>query len=223
MAKIIRHRYPFELSLGLLLLIFGLAFFLAGQIFAVPQLALREAQNEYLGMLLVGIAVLIMVLIIWEEFLFPVRAHYEGDEVIFRNHRTKLKIQAAVYLLIPAIFVFIYLNFAVVQIRFFIWAGICVLAPIASKLVSGINNYNDFLKLTATSIKYKNNAEEGSFETDAISKITLVKDERKVLHKIQLSLTDEQQVTIDLDEMELEEYYHAIDEYMQSHFAKLIR
>jgi len=219
MAKIIRKTLPLEISIGLLLLIFILSFLLSGQIFAEHN----EGKNLYLGMSLVSAAVVIMVMVLWEELFFPVKIKSEQGGVIFRNHGTKLKIQVLIYCSIPVIFGFIYLNYEVNQIRFIIWAGIGTILPVAAKLISGINNYNDFLKLTDATITYKNNKKVGSFDLNQIQQITLIKDERNVLHKLQLLMTNSNAVTIDLDEMELDAFVDTIDEYITLHYNSLLK
>lgn len=223
MAKIIRPTYPKELTIGLLLLVFALSFFLSGQIFEIPRRHLNDGKNLYLGMFLVSSAVIVMLLVLWEEFLFPIKVKPEGATVVFRNHRNKLIKQALIYCIIPVIFVFIYLEYEVNLVRFIVWGGICIVAPVAGKLISGINNYNDFLKLTDDAIEYKNNKEVGTFPMGTIQSIVLVKDERKVLHKIKLLLNDSREITIDLDEMELEAFYDSIDKYIQLHYKNLLK
>ena len=219
MAKIVRKSLPLEISIGLLLLIFVLSFLLAGQVFSNTQ---PEGTNVYFGMALVSVAVIVMVLVLWEELLFPVRIKPEQNEVVFRNHRTKLKIQALIWCSIPVIFWFIYGNYNLNPIRFYIWASIITLLPVIGKLFSGINNYNDFLKLTDEAIIYKNNRKTGTFAVSQLKHITLVKDERKVLHKIELLLLDGNVVVIDLDEMELEAFLETIDQYVAIHYKRLI-
>lgn len=159
----------------------------------------------------------------WEEFLFPIRVKLDGDTVVFNNHRWKLKKQALIFCLIPIIFVAVYMLYAVNPLSFIIWAGICIITPIAGKLISGIKNYNDFLKLTDDTIEYKNNEKEGIYELKNVQQIVLIKDERKILHKIQLILTNNQPVLIDLDEMEIEDFYISIDEYLSKHYSKLVK
>jgi hypothetical protein len=223
MAKVIRATYPVEFSVGLLLLIFVLSSFLSSQIFQASWRDLMEGSQVLMGMFLVGVAVIIMVLVLWEEFLFPVHIKPTGDEVIFRNHRTKLKTQALIYFLIPAIFVFIYLTYEINLIRFIIWSSICIVSPVAGKLISGIKNYNDFLKLTNDTIEYKNNEKEGVLQTKDVQHITLIKDDRKVLHKIQVSMTNSTVVMIDLDEMELEAFFDTIDKFISGHYKNLLK
>ena len=108
MAKIIRPTYPLNFSIGLLLLIFMLSAFISFEIFDTTWHAIMEGEGPMLGMALFGIAVVIMALILWEEFLFPVRIKPLEDEITFRNHFTKLKTQGLIYSVIPVIFVFIY-------------------------------------------------------------------------------------------------------------------
>jgi hypothetical protein len=220
MAKVIRSTYPLEFSVGLLLLIFVLSSFLSSQVFQVSWRELMDGSNVIFGMFLVGVAVVIMALILWEEFLFPVHIKPTEDEVVFKNHATKLKTQIVIYCVIPIIFGFIYFNYEVNHVRFFIWAAICIVTPVAGKLISGIKNYNDFLKLTDDTIEYKNNEEEGVIHVKDIKQIILIEDESKVLHKIQLHVGDKE-ITIDLDEMELEAYYVTIEEYMAIHYSSL--
>lgn len=223
MGKVIRPTYSMELSIGLLLLIFTLSFFLSHQIFEVRGRDLDEGMNVYFGAFLVSSAVVIMLLILWEEFLFPIKVKPIPGGELFRNHRTKLKKQMLFYCAIPVIFCFIYLNYEVNQLRFFIWAAICIIAPVSGKLISGINNYNDFLKLTNDEIGYKNNKKEGTFEMKNIQQITLIKDDRNILHKIQLLTASNNQVTIDLDEMELEDFYQAIDHFIKVNYKSLLK
>ncbi len=219
MAKIVRKSLPLEISIGLLLLIFVLSFLLAGQVFSNTQ---ADGINVYYGMGLVSVAVIVMVLVLWEELLFPVRIKPEQNEVVFRNHSTKLKFQVLIWLVIPVIFWFIYSTYALNYVRFYIWASIITFLPVIGKLFSGINNYNDFLKLTDDAIIYKNNRETGTFAVSQLKHITLVKDERKVLHKIELLLVDGNTVTIDLDEMELEAFLETIEQYIGIHYGRLI-
>jgi len=223
MAKIIKHAYPVEYSIGLLLLIFGLSFFLSSQIFATPLYSKHEGENVYLGMFLVSSAVIIMVLILWEELLFPVRINLAQEGIVFRNHRTKLKKQLLIYCIIPIIFGFIYYQYDVNHVRFFIWAAVCIGVPVAGKLVSGIKNYNDFLKFSHDTIEYKNNEKTGTFAVQQVHHIELIKDETTTLHKIQLVMTDNTKVTIDLDEMELEAYLDSIDKFVSTHYKNLLK
>jgi hypothetical protein len=225
MAKVIRSTYPVEFSVGLLILIFVLSFFLSSQIFYVRWRELMDGTNVYLGMFLVSSAVIIMVLILWEEFLFPIHIKPGPDGVIFHNHRTKLITQLFLYLVIPAIFVFIYLYFQdrINTVRFIIWAAICTLMPVIVKLASGLNNYNDFLKLTNELIEYKNNKKSGIFYVKDIQRITPVRDERQVLHKVEVATTQGSRVLIDLDEMELEAFLDSIDQFIVVHYPTLVR
>jgi len=226
MAKIIRPTYPVEFSIGLLILIFVLSFFLSSQIFDVRWRDLMEGTNVYFGMFLVSSAVVIMVLILWEEFLFPIKIKPSADGVmVFHNHRNKLKTQLLIYFIIPAVFVFVYFYFGakINTVRFIIWAAVCTIMPVAIKLVSGINNYNDFLKLTNDLIEYKNNQETGVFHVKDIQRITPIRDERKVLHKVEISTGQHGQVMIDLDEMELEAFLDSIDQFITAHYPGLVK
>jgi len=217
MGKVIRATYPAGFSIGVLILVFIISFFLSHQIFEVPFSDLHENKNVYFGMFLVGAAVIIMFLVIWEEILFPIKIREVNGGVIFRNHRTKLLTQGLIYLTIPAIFTFIYLEFEVNTIRFIIWAVICTVAPILEKLASGINNYNDFLRLTDVEIEYKNNEKEGLYKTSDIYQIAIVKEGVSV-KKLQLLLKNNEKVIIDLDEMELDAFYESIYNYVTTHY-----
>lgn len=222
MGKIIRPTYPVEFSIGLLILIFALSFFLSSQIFVVSWHELMEGTNAYFGMFLVSVAVIIMVLILWEEFLFPIRIKESGAGVVFRNHRTKLKTQLLIYCIIPIIFVFIYLTYRIHTVRFYIWAAICTIMPLAIKLYSGLNNYNDFLSFTDDAIAYKNNTKTGTFTISALKQIVPIRDENGVLHKFQVVPTTGNEVVIDLDEMELEAFLDSIDAYIAAHYKNLV-
>lgn len=223
MAKLIRKTYPKEISIGLLLLVFVITAFLSHQIFEGRAAQLNIGKNTYWGAVMVASAVVIMMLVLWEEFLFPVHVKLEGKATVFSNHRSKLKKQMLIFLLIPIIFVAIYILYAVNIFGFIIWAAICMISPIAGKLVSGLKNYNDFLKLTDDTLEYKNNDKEGVYELKNVQQIVLMKDETKVLHKIQLILTNGQSVLIDLDEMEIDAFCVAIDEYLNTHYKNLVK
>jgi hypothetical protein len=224
MAKIVRHSYPRELSIGLLLLVFVVTFFLSGGIFEKNQHNLNGSISIYFGEFLVSGSAVILTIILWEEVLFPVKVKpAEGNGAIFRTHRTKLLIQTLIYLTIPCIVVYIYITYYIIPFRFFPWAIVSIVAPVAGKLVSGIKNYNDFLTLTKSRIEYKNNQEVGAFELAEVKSIILIKDETDVLHKIQLELIDHKTITIDLDEMELEAYYEEIDKFITVNYKTLLK
>jgi hypothetical protein len=223
MKKTIRSTYPVELSVGLLILIFFLSFILSSSLFDVPWRELMEGRDTHagFGMLLISSAVLVMVLILWEEFLFPLKVKHQDGGVVFRNHRNKLNSQLLIYCLIPAIFVFVYLNFEVHKIRFYIWATICIAVPVVVKLVSGLKNYNDFLKLTDKAIEFKNNQKSAVFAIGDIQRIKLMRDQDKVLHKMEVTTHAGSQI-IDLDEMELDAFLAAIDRYASEHYRALL-
>ncbi|MEO8471621.1 MAG: heavy metal transporter [Chryseolinea sp.] len=223
MGKIIRPTYPKELSIGVLLLVFATGFFLSGQIFHLRGPDLNKDKNEYVPMILLSCSVIIMILILWEEILFPIRVKSEDGGVVFRNHRTKLNNQALIYFAIPAIFIFVYMEYAVNQFYFFIWAAVCIILPVAGKLISGIKNYNDFLKLTDEKLEYKNNKEAEIIPIKDITQIILIKDTSKVLHKVEVVTTNTKKLTIDLDEMELDAFYVAIDQYITTHYKNLVK
>lgn len=222
MAKIIRPAYPLEFSIGLLLVIFSISGFLSFEVFSSPWHEVMEGGSTIFGMALVGAAVVIMSLILWEEFLFPIRIKPSKDEITFRNHFVKLSTQLIIYLLIPVIVGVVYFNFQVRPLPFFLWAGICTVAPLG-KLFSGVKNFNDFLKITNHTIEYRNNKKEGVLEIKKVMEIALIRDEEKVLHKIEVLMSDNRRELIDLDEMELEAYYHAIDDFITSHHSHLLK
>ena len=216
MTKTIRKTYPRDFSIGVLAIIFVIVFFLSGQLFVKqPEVGFSSI---YLGEFLVSAAVVIMVLIMWEDILFPLTIKPVDDGLLFRNHQTKLMVQVAIYLTIPTIVLFLYLTYEVSTFHFFAWAAVCLILPVVGKLVSGINNYHDFLKLTGTEIQYKNNEKEGIFSMKDVHRIQLVKDDSDLLQKLELKLTSGDPVTIDLDEMELEDFYDSIEEYVSNHY-----
>lgn len=222
MAKTIRPTYPKEFSIGLLLLIFSLSAFLSFEIFDMRWTEVMDGGSQLVGMLLAGLAVVLMAVILWEEFLFPVRIKPTENEVVFRNHSTKLQTQGIIYCVIVAIVVFIFLKYDVSPIAFSIWAAVCLGAPVVGKLASGIKNYNDFLKLTNDAIEYKNNEKGGVLPVRDIQKITLMKDEYNVLHKVQVHMGNNNEVMIDLDEMELDAYCQTIEEFITGHYTTLV-
>ena len=95
--------------------------------------------------------------------------------------------------------------------------------PILGKLISGINNYNDFLTLTSSYIEYKNNELEGKFEVSDIQSMHINKDDKGLHQKLVLEFKSSESVTIDMDEMELEDFYESIDEYIAEHYKSLLK
>lgn len=222
MSKLIRSTYPVQFSIALLALVFIISSLLSFQIFTVSFHELNENKSIYLGMFLIGLAVIIMLLIIWEEFLFPIKVKEIPGGLIFRNHRKKLKTQLFIYFSIPAIFIFIYLEYEVNLIRFLFFAAICICTPVLEKIVSGINNYNDFLMLTHEKIEYKDNEKVGSFKIKEIKRIRIVRDEGNAIKNIQLSLINNDNVTIDLDRMELDAFYDSILKFINNYYDFLL-
>ena len=221
MANVIRKTYPASFSVGLLILIYGLAFFLSQQIFNVSYVALNT--NIYFGMFLVATAFIIMILILWEELLFPIRLKEVNGGMIFRNHRNKIRTQLFIYFTIPAIFCFIYFNYEVNLIRFIIVAAICILTPIMGKIASGIKNYNDFLRITDEEVEYKDNEKEGLYKTKDIETFTIITHERVHHHQIELLFKNKDIVAIDLHDMELEAYYDYIYKYLKAHYGHMLK
>ncbi len=221
MAKIIRPAYPLEFSIGLLLLIFVLSAFVSFEIFDTTWQAVIDGDGPILGFALAGVAAVVLALIMWEEFLFPVRIRPSADEIVFRNHFTKLKTEVAMYCAIPVIVAFIYLSYEVIEVPFFIWAAICIIAP-AGKLLSGIRNYNDYLKFTNENISYKNNDKEGVLALDKTRQIALIKDQGNVLHKMKVTMADNTEVIIDLDEMELDAFCQTIEKFIVGHYGEIV-
>lgn len=222
MAKIIRSTYRRDVSFGILVIIFAVVFFLADQLFEKHPLHAEGSINVYVARGLVSAVVIIMILIMWEEILFNVHMKPVENGFVFRNHGTKLRFQALIYLTIPAIITFLYLNYEVSAFRFFGWAVVCAGLPIIGKLKSGIKNYNDHLTLTTKSIEYKNNDLQGTLQLSEITRIELIKDTDRVLHKVRLILREGQSVTIDIDEMELHDFYEVIEEYITLFYARLL-
>jgi len=223
MGKIIRPTYSAEFSVGLLLLIFIFLGFLSHQIFDVSIHDIKKDHNHYVGMFLASTAAIIMVLIVWEEILFPVKIKVVDGGLLFRNHRTKLIVQLAMYCSIPLILTYIYFEYDVNHVRFFVWGGICMIMPIAEKLLSGVNNYKDFLKLTSKKIEYRNNDKVGIFDLEDIDHISLIRDEKNFMRKIQLFFKNNSSLIIDLDEMELEAFYDSIHKYITIRYKHLLK
>ncbi|MBX9851931.1 MAG: heavy metal transporter [Cytophagaceae bacterium] len=223
MPKIIRPTYPAQFTVGLLSLIFIISCVASYQVFDLSNHDPNENASVYFGMFLCGLAVVIMALILWEEFLFPVKIKEVEGGMIFRNHGTKLKTQALIYCIIPIIFVFLLLEYEVKPVRFFIFAAICIVAPLIEKLSSGIKNYNDFLMLTDEKIEYKDNEKQGEFYVKDIDNITIVKAEGNIIHEIQIYLKSSNCVIIYLDQMELDAFYESICTFITTHYKQLVK
>lgn len=223
MKKIVRKTYPIEFSVGLLLLIFIVACFMAQQVFVVSIHDIKNNHSDFAGVLLLSFAVIIMILIIWEEILFPIRVKEVKGGILFSNRKKKLKVQVVMYLCIPLIFAYVYFNYEVKLIRFILWALVCLGAPVLEKLISGITNFNDFLLLTDDFIEYKNNEKEGRFSVADVKQITILTEEKIVSKKMELLFIDNTSVMIDLDEMELDVFYDTIDKFAAKHYGNLVK
>ncbi len=221
--KEIRKSYSAESNILLLSYIFLTACFFSYQMFGVSFRDLTEWHKAYLGMVLTGLAVSIMVLIVWEEMLFPVKAHKVKGGLIFRNHQTKLLTQLLLYAIIPVLLAIIYFEFKVDTFHFVIWVIVCMVPPIVEKIVSGLNNFNDYLKLTSTQIEYKNNEKEGCFDIINIQGIAILNDKDGITKIIQLLLKNNETVLIDLHEMELDAYYESIDNFIMVKYKTLLK
>jgi hypothetical protein len=222
MNKTIRPTLHKNISIGIIFIISAIVFFLSGQLFAMKQPELGEFLNVYFAYSLATCVVLLMILILWEEILFPIKVRPVTGGHIFRNHRTKLQIQVVMYLFIPALIVFLYLTFEINSFRFFIWAGVCLIVPVVGKLISGINNYHDFLTLTDSTIEYKDNEKEGVINLKEIKHIVLLKEEGH-LHRLKLELVDTDAVVIELHQMELDAFCEFIEEYINENYKNLLK
>lgn len=223
MSIIIRKTYPREFSLGVLVILFTLVFFLSGQLFGKTQPEILGIPGIYVGEFLVSCAVITMVLILWEEILFPIKAIPSDGGLLFRNHQSKLKIQGGIYILIPAIVLYLFFTFETSTFRFIVWAAVCLALPILGKLMSGINNIHDFLTLTPAFIAYKDNEEEGKIEVKDIRNIRLIPDGYQHTHQLELILKDDASIVIELHKMELDDFIDSIEEYINEHYVDLVK
>jgi hypothetical protein len=66
------------------------------------------------------------------------------------------------------------------------------------------------------------NIKEGVLLVRNIREMVLQKDEAKVLHKVKVLTSDNREVIIDLDEMELEAYLETIELFIEGHYGSLI-
>ena len=196
---------------------------MAQQIFVVSIHDLKDNYSDFFGMILISCAVIIMILIIWEEILFPIRVTEVKGGILFSNRKKKLKLQVIMYCCIPLIFIYVYFTNEVKLIRFILWAVVCMTAPVLEKLISGITNFNDFLLLTNDFIEYKNNEKEGRFSVSDIQHIAILTEEKVISKKMMLVFNDNTFITIDMDEMELDVYYKTIDEFVKSHYKQLLK
>ncbi len=224
MKKLIRPVYPIEISGIIVCFLLLITFLFSNHIFNI-RFHLHNAEKykaAYGGMFLISIAAVTAMLIIWEEILFPVVIKEYQDSLKVRNRSRKLQVQALMYLIILVIFAFIYFNYKVVTFHFIAWMSVCLIAPLVSKLVGGIKNYNDFLTLSTSEIEYKNNEKEGKFLLAKIKHMCIIKDGDNILSKLKLVMNNDTEVTIDLDEMELEAFYDTIQNFIQRTYKNLL-
>ncbi|HSZ72273.1 MAG TPA: hypothetical protein VK750_06315 [Cytophagaceae bacterium] len=219
----VRSSYPVEMSAILLIGIFLLSCFFSHYVFDVPLHEAEHRETIYFGMFLIGIAVVLATLVVWEELLFHVRLKRIADDgVLFRNNPNKLLIQICIYLCIPIIYAYVYLNYKVDHLFFIIWLAACMGVPVINKLKSSIENYHDFLKFTPTEIEYKNNEKTGLFLISQISSIRILKNQQTMTEKLEITYNGDI-VIIDLNEMELEGFFDPIEHYIEDHYTSLLK
>jgi hypothetical protein len=98
-----------------------------------------------------------------------------------------------------------------------------MITPAIEKIFSGINNYNDFLRLTNNEIEYRNNKKEGCYNVKDIKNIEIIEYDTDVTRKIRLLFKDNEIVTIDLDEMELDAFYDTIQLFITTRYKQLLK
>jgi hypothetical protein len=222
MRNLVRPTYPPGVNFVILAFMFFIASFSSYEMFDVHVHNPHHLKNAFFGIALVGFSVVLMTMIIWEEILFHIKVKEISGGLIFRNQRRKTRMQILLFLPIPAIFTFVYQEYDLKVSHFIIWATVCIILPAIEIIVSGINSHRNYLKLTSRMIKYKSNKKEESFNTNDIQNITVVK-ERKFITKIQLLLANNDKVTIDLEEMHLQEFYDSIYKFIKIHYKHLLK
>lgn len=221
--KTIRDSKPAETNVLMLAYIFFIACFFSFQMFGVRFHDFPNWGNAYWGMALMGAAATLMVTIVWEDMVFPVKEKKIDGGLEFRNHQTKLNTLILLYLAIPVILAIIYNLHEVDTFHFSIWSAVCLVPPVVGKLFSGVKNYNDFLRLTTKEIQYKNNEKVGTFQIKDVRNLSIVLSDDKVDKKFILTLANNEQVDIDLHEMELDDFYESIDHFIASHYQSLLK
>ncbi|MDB5271821.1 MAG: putative heavy metal rane efflux protein [Chitinophagaceae bacterium] len=219
----VRSSYPVEFTAIVLISIFLLSAVFTHYMFDFSSDDAAERESIYFGMGWAGLAVILVTFIVWDELLFHVKLKKAPEDVIlFRNSPNKLIIQIILYLGIPAICIFIYFNYKINTIYFVLWAAACLVIPLIKKISSGINNYNDFLLFSPAKIEYKNNKKTGTFPISDITFLKIIKNEAIWSEKLEIG-TKETSVIIDLNEMELEEFFEYIELYIHDHYAHLLK
>jgi hypothetical protein len=222
MRTLVRPTYPTKVNVIILANLLFFASFCSFEMFDVHFHNPHHLKNATLGMALIGVAVVLVTLIIWEEILFHVKVKEIKGGLIFRNQRKKIKTQILLYIPIPLIFMFVYQEYDLKITHFMVWAAVCMALPAIEIVVSGIRSHRNFLKLTSRMIKYKNNNKEGCFDTKDIQNITIIK-EKGFIKKIQLLFTNNDHVIIDLDEMHLHAFYNSIYTFIKIHYKHLLK
>ena len=222
MKETIRKTLPRNISMGMLIIIFVIVYLLAGQLFEDHQDVKEGILNIYTAYFLVSFAVMVMILILWEEILFPVHIKAVDGGFLFRNHLRKLKFQILLYLTIPIIVVFLFLNYKVSQFRFFGWATVVIVFPIVGRIMSGLKNYNDFLQITPQLIAFKDNDHEGKYDISQIQRLALVKDNLGAIKELKLNLISGEQEIIKVHQMELDDFFGHIEKYINNTYQSLL-
>jgi hypothetical protein len=225
MKTLIRSSHKVEITLFILLNLFSFSVLFSYEMFDVRFHNPEHLENSWPGMVLIGVAAILAVMILWEELLFQVKVKEINGGLIFRSHRKKFRIQLLLFCGIPAIFTFIYFEYDVKLSHLMIWAFFCIVLPAIEVVMSGINNHRYFLKLTNRMIKFKNHEKEGTYATADLRNITIIKESTKrsfSLKKIELSFSNNNTVLIDLDEMNLHIFYESIYTFIKTHYKHLL-
>ena len=75
--------------------------------------------------------------------------------------------------------------------------------------------------MTDKAIEFKNNQKSAVFAIGDIQRIKLMRDQDKILHKMEVTTKAGSEI-IDLDEMELDAFLVAIDQYASEHYRILL-
>ncbi len=211
-----------ELDIVVISVIFLVAFFLSNPIFNLSYRDPVERNIAYTGMLLIGIAAMLVTLIVWENLLFSVQLKKVEGGVRVSNHTRKNVIQALLYAAVLVIFLVVFLFYPVHQNHFQVCLGLFTIIPVGHKVISGIRNSNPFLKLTRSEIQFRNHRKRGRFELKKIQYIRIIKGAGNTISKLRLGI-DDSEVTIDLDEMHVNAFDDNISDYIRTNYTTLLK
>ena len=222
MKKLLYPVQRLELDILAICLIFLIALFFSNPVFDLSYKEPNHRLTAYTGMFLVGMAAVLLTLIVWENLLFYLRLRFVEDGVKVCNPTRKNVIQGLLYAGMLLLFLVIYVYYPVNEFYFRLWFSLFATIPIVHKITYKFRSSNPLLKLTRSEIQFRNRRKMGRFYVKNIQYIRIIKGAKDSISKLRLGVDDDE-VTIDLDEMNVDPFNDNITDYIKKNYTTLLK